>query len=292
MKKLICTLVFTLGVCSTQTLAQRSDASLPECNADQGEQICGVLFRKLNKLQKKGSPEAANLLALFYLSGEYGLPKDPEKGVKMLERAARKRSPIAQYELAKLYFTGEHVEQDVEKALMLMGKAAKMKYADAIATYNIIKLEQAKTEEEKAEYLAAISEIELGKLNDADYFLGKYFRHVENQEEAQKYLGMAAKRGHRKAREIVVNEYPQMVSSEPEVYDDEYERITVTGVRPDVNAAAREIIALANSSSTFSGKSTGSKVPGRSCLYDGTCNVLTRENNQNRIYQIFNAVRY
>lgn len=282
MKKLIGTAIFALTLVSTHALSQRSDASLPECNVDQGEQICDVLFRRLNKLQKKGSPEAATLLALFYLSGEFGLPKDPEKGVKLLERAARKRSAVAQYELAKRYLLGEDVEQDQARAMVLMKKAANSKYADAIVIYNMIMLEQAQTEEEKAEHLAALNTVEFGALNDGDYFLGKYFKHLNHQEQAQKYLAMAAKRGHRKAREMMLDTYPQMQVSTPEVFDDKIERIEVVGVRPDVNAAAREVIDYAlKQQPAYRGRSTGSRLPGNRCDYDWSCNMLDRDFHAN-----------
>lgn len=287
MKRLISSVVFALTLCSTHTLAQRSDASLPECDVNQGEQICDVLFRRLNKLQKKGSPEASTMLALFYLSGEFGLPKDTQKGVKLLERAARKRSAVAQYELAKRYFLGEDVEQDQTKALMFMKKAAVQQYADAVAIYNIVMLEQAQSEKEKAEYLAALNKIELGKLNDGDYFLGKYFKQLNNEEQAKKYLAMAAKRGHQKAREMVLDAYPQMQMSSPEIFDDSIERITVTGVRPNVNSAAREVIEIALKNPAYKGKSTGSRIPGRGCDYDWMCNMLDLENHANAHFKLF-----
>lgn len=290
MKKLIGSALFILLIGMTNANAQRSDASLPECEYDQGEQLCSSLFRQLNRLQKKGSAEAANLLALFYMSGEYGLAKDTDKAVSMLKKAARKRSAIAQYELAKLYFVGEHVEQDREKALTLMKKASQQGYDDATATYNFILLQQATDVQEKAEYLAAINALEVGYHNNADYFLGKYFKHIDDHEQAQKFLGMAAKRGNVKARSMIAQNYPQMKEEKPDLFDDEYERVLVIGATPDVNAAAREIIAFAKSNSTFSGKSTGSKVPGRSCMYDQTCSVLTRNSHINQIYRTFNAL--
>lgn len=56
MKKLIGTAVFAFTLCSTHSQAQRFDASLPECEHEQSGQICDALFRRLNRLQKKGRP--------------------------------------------------------------------------------------------------------------------------------------------------------------------------------------------------------------------------------------------
>lgn len=291
MKKIIGTIVFALTLCSTHALAQRSDASLPECNVDQSEQICDVLFRRLNKLQKKGSPEAATLLALFYLSGEYGLPQDTQKGVKLLERAARKRSSVAQYELAKRYLLGQDVEHDQAKALMLMKKAAIMDYADAEAIYNVLMLEQATSEEEKAEYLAAVNAIEFGKLHDGAHFLGKYFYRVNNHEQARKFLSIAAQKGHQPAREMLLEAYPQAPIPAPEVSNDEVdedvERITVAGASPDVNEAAREVIEVAMKNPAYRGKKSGSRIPGRGCEYDRTCYMLDMDSDPNGEFRLF-----
>lgn len=44
---------------------------------------------------------------------------------------------------------------------------------------------------------------------------------------------------------MIAQDYPTLKEEKPEYFDNEYERILVLGAAPDVNAAAREVIALA-----------------------------------------------
>lgn len=70
-----------------------------------------------------GYPIAQSNLGVSYLKGENGFPRDPSKGVALMERAARGGYGVAAGYLAKEYIDGTSLEQDLERAESLIGVA-------------------------------------------------------------------------------------------------------------------------------------------------------------------------
>ncbi len=73
-------------------------------------------------------PQAEEMLGIMYRNGQ-GVPKDPEKAIAWLTKAAEAGRPLAQHHLAIISFTGDGATQDTVKAMMWL-------YI-AIAHYNV-----------------------------------------------------------------------------------------------------------------------------------------------------------
>lgn len=281
MRKVLPMMVLVCGFSATSVFA-RADMNLPSCDDIQTDMICDTLYNQLNKFQKKGSPEAATILATFYMTGYYGLPKDPEKAVKLLKKAARKRSAAAKYELAKLYLTGEYVDKDEEEGLELMASAAKGGYADAELTYNLLMLQKTEDEAQKKEFLDNIKNMDSEDQDTVNFFLGRYYMAENNRTEAKKYLVLASTDGHQSARDLLTDYFPDIQAESPLAFAGDIERITVTGERPDVNETARDLLRMLKSSGAYTGKSSGTRLKGQSCTRDANCRVLNTRDDMMR----------
>jgi len=106
--------------------------SLPEELANVcGERSCDIIFKKINKFAKNGSPHAQAVLALFYRGG-YGTEIDNERSLKYMKRAAKNNLPFAQYELGMLYRLGHTVKKDEAASELWLKRSAKAGYDPAI----------------------------------------------------------------------------------------------------------------------------------------------------------------
>lgn len=283
---LICSIVL-----SAPALSNTSSALL-ECDAAASDHICSTLYRQLSKLAKKGSPEAATMLAVFYLTGEQGLPQDPEKAMKLYERAARKNAPLAQYELAKHLMVGDYIEQDRERAMKLLEAASRRGYSDAQMLFNVIRLEDPSISlDEKAALIAQIDSLELISPEHAHHFIGRFYLLEGKKQDALAYLKKASMRGHEEAQALMEAHFEGALFRTPDAERDGFERIEVTATQIDINDAAREVIRFAKASSMFNGKSTGSRIPGQSCVFDGTCNVLHSRRDIELMNNILSGIR-
>ncbi len=97
-------------------------------------------YRKAEKyyiLAGASDDENVATLASYYLGRLYkiggeGFPADGRKAEMFLERAALKGLPVAQYELALLYDTGDKIPENKMKAVAWMNEAAKAGHVDAL----------------------------------------------------------------------------------------------------------------------------------------------------------------
>jgi len=92
----------------------------------------------LKKAAEGGLATAAADLADMLLKGEGG-PPDPEAALHWLKVAALARHPRAEYELGKMYETGNIVPKDIPMAKMLYEDAAAADMADANARLTALK---------------------------------------------------------------------------------------------------------------------------------------------------------
>ncbi len=77
----------------------------------------------LRALANGGSADAQNRLALLYINGN-GVPKDVEKGIKLLHAAAAQNHPVAELNLGILTSAGLGVAKDPAAAVQWFRKAA------------------------------------------------------------------------------------------------------------------------------------------------------------------------
>ncbi len=96
------------------------------CMAD-----CTWEFNEFKKLSKVDTSGVASLtLGTMYIRG-HGTQKNYEKGIKYIQRAAKRRLGSAYYQLGHFYETGNVLEQDKAAAKHWYAKAAEQNIMDA-----------------------------------------------------------------------------------------------------------------------------------------------------------------
>lgn len=283
-------IIIAATLLASTTAYGSSSMELQDCDQANSDEICASLYNQLNKMSKKGNPAAATMMGVLYSLGDQGVPQDHEKAMKLFKKAARKNVPVAQFELAKYYLLGEHVEADREQAEKLLKSASRLNYSEATLVYNILQLEKPDvSEEEKAEFVAEIKKLRFLSPENADNFLGRYYLKTGKRDIGVEHLRKASKRGHKEAQQMLAKLNIDQTAF-PDAEANGFERIVITSAAVDVNEVARELLRFAKSSSMFNGKSTGSRVPGQSCILDGSCAVLSSRADLQRLNNILGGV--
>ncbi len=76
-----------------------------------------VIAKPVAVLVESGHIPATELFGIMHRTGQ-GVPKNPEKALFWLTKAADANRPLAQHHLGVIYFTGDGVQEDPVKALM------------------------------------------------------------------------------------------------------------------------------------------------------------------------------
>lgn len=108
-----------------------ADTESNELAALCGDSPCEVIFKKIKKFAKNGSPHAQAVLALLYRNGQ-GTEVNNKLSLKYMKRAARNKIPSAMYDLGLMYRVGKTVEQDQEEGDSWLKRAAEADYGPAI----------------------------------------------------------------------------------------------------------------------------------------------------------------
>lgn len=147
-----------------------------------------------------GNVHAQYALGKLWLENGNG---DPKQAVEWLEKAAEAGNGAAQYALAKIYRDGDHVPQDIEKAVKLFTLSAEQE--NEYAAYQLGKLYLANEGIPKdVEMAVKWLEMASGKENPyAQYALGKLYLLGEDVprdvQRAARYFKMAAEQGNEHA---------------------------------------------------------------------------------------------
>jgi len=91
----------------------------------------------LTQSAEKQNQFAQYQLGKLYLTGEQ-IPKDVQKAVSYLTASAEQGNQFAQYQLGKLYLTGEQIPKDVQKAISYLTASAEQ--SNQFAQYVLGKL--------------------------------------------------------------------------------------------------------------------------------------------------------
>ncbi len=164
----------------------------------------GLMWMKHAK--RAGDAYAPSILGGIYLNGQYGVPKDPKKGIAYLRLGVRKNDSAAANNLGLAYYQGNGVTRNYRLAFHYYKLAERLDYKDEVPIYNqgICLLLGRGT---KADYVAAVEKFRRSAEShyaSALAYLGFCYRFgygVElNIQEALKWYKQAAKRGHKSAR--------------------------------------------------------------------------------------------
>lgn len=127
---------------------------------------CSYEIRMFRKYTKQGSSLAELSLGIMYLQGK-GTERNIESGIRHITRAAQENEPAAVYQLGYMYLFGMFVEQDVDRAKLLLKKArnrgvlSARKYLELIdknenGELSSITLEAHRENEKKEELISAV----------------------------------------------------------------------------------------------------------------------------------------
>ena len=96
-----------------------------------GEKSCDIIFKKMKKYARNGSPHAQAVLSLLYRGG-FGTDINADLSVKYMKRAAKNGLAYAQYNLGLMYRKGFLVEKDESEGDSWLIRSAKAGYDKAV----------------------------------------------------------------------------------------------------------------------------------------------------------------
>ena len=111
----------------------------PFCRTPMTESHAEYL-RRCTQRMEAGDADAFESMGTWYLLGEFGLPRDIARGVELSSRAAELGSANAHYNIAQIYFSGEHAPKNAKKYLFHNQQAAikgHVKARDNLGCYEV-----------------------------------------------------------------------------------------------------------------------------------------------------------
>jgi len=72
----------------------------------------------------RGGAGCQALLGIIYMGGQFGVPADPDQGIKLFQRSAEQHMPVAEKHLADFYEQGKFVPADPSRAKYWRDQAA------------------------------------------------------------------------------------------------------------------------------------------------------------------------
>lgn len=109
--------------CFAALLCCAAGRAVGEQDWSAAEEQRSCAMRALAKAEA-GDPVSQAEVGILYCAGRYGMPKDAEKGVYWLQKAADNNQVKAQVILAGKLYDGECAKRDYVKAAILFRKAA------------------------------------------------------------------------------------------------------------------------------------------------------------------------
>lgn len=190
-------------------------------------------FNKAKILVKKGDVRAQRVLGYCYVKG-LGVEQNTEKSIKWLKKAARKRDCNAMSSLALYYDNGDGVKKNIKKAVKLYKAAAEHGSAEAQANFGICFEYGTGVKKDIHEAFKWYNKAAERMLARGLYFMGLCYEFgdgtAENPKAAYESYNDAAKRGNIKAQYRLAKCYE-----------------TGKGVEKDLKKAAEWYEKLANS---------------------------------------------
>ncbi len=92
---------------------------------------CQSDFKKLERMARYGSGEAATVVAVAYATGD-GIERDVKKARRHIKQAVRWREPMGLHQMSTWLRQGFVFEQDIRRANELLDQAAKLEFAPAL----------------------------------------------------------------------------------------------------------------------------------------------------------------
>ena len=273
-------------------------------NTANNEQICTETdctkeLRKLMRLARAGSGDAAAIVAMSYATGD-GLEKNTSQALRYLRQGVRQRNPMSVYLMSDWLRNGFVIEQDLVEADRLLEQAISLNYAPAqyakavtlLQTEDPTQIEQAAALLEQAsEQKLATAMLLLGQLKqhgigtDKDLIAAaELFKRLVliGQTQAKPYLAEVS------TELAASNEHAELVKDLQQV--ENIEVIRVTGQQIQMNNMLAGLVKRLNSSGLYDSRSVGSRIRGVSCEQSGSnCASIKPDSSSSSINQVLSG---
>lgn len=262
---------------------------------------CEAELAKLERYARKGSGDAAAVVALAYASGD-GVAQDLEKAKTFIERGASRRNPLAMYVLADWHARGYVVEQDAEQAQMWLDRAADSGYAPA-QYEKALQLLSAKDSAEQQAAVPLLEEAAEANLLTAMYALARLYQTgtlvAQDLPKAGALYARLVRSGYADARQQLraVNQQlapTEFANSEQgerlQAAEQAMERITVTADASLYRTQLGRLVEQLETSPNFDNRSIGSRIQGVGCGDTGSpCAVLSPGRGQSSLMDVMSG---
>lgn len=248
---------------------------------------CQGEMRRLVKLARNGSGDAAAVVAMAYASGD-GLEKDEELAYDFARQGVRYRSALSMYLLSDWYRTGNVVEQDTVEANDLLDEAVKLEYAPAqykkavllleagneAATNEALSLIEAAAEQNLVSAMFALARLKhTGTVVKQDLVgAGDLYSRltIAGFSPAKQYLREVSRSIDADSVEVDERLRARMSAAE------NVERIQVTADASLYQTQIQGLVDRLETSGMYDSRSIGSRIRGKSCADSGSPCAVTR----------------
>ncbi|RYL22425.1 tetratricopeptide repeat protein [Acinetobacter baumannii] len=130
MKKLMLSIVMTTGMVVTSSTV---------CAETKKVNLSAGLNYVLSQVATKGDNNQSNHnMGMLYYLGKNGVPIDHKKAAEWFSKSAANGYAPSQYALSAMYLNGDGVPQDAEKGIALLQSAARQGQPEAVKLYNTL----------------------------------------------------------------------------------------------------------------------------------------------------------
>ncbi|WP_372626455.1 tetratricopeptide repeat protein [Arsukibacterium sp.] len=266
----IIALSVTLALAAVSSLPAKALASDKVCAENQ----CENEMRRLKKLARSGSGDAAAFVAVAYASGD-GLEQNNQQAIRYIKLGVRHRNPMATYLMSDWYRNGFILEQDNEQADKLLAQAVNSEYAPAMYQQALLHL-QTDDETKVAEAVTLLEKAAETKLMNAMFLLARLKQTGTATEQdlagaGQLFKALTLAR-HPQAREYLQQVIDEIATDEQQTElvaefksVDDIEVIEVRGQKLEANVMLDGLVRRLNASGKYDRRAIGSRISGVSC---------------------------
>tara|TARA_R110002126_G_scaffold21598_9_gene77910 strand:+ start:2235 stop:3089 length:855 start_codon:yes stop_codon:yes gene_type:complete len=266
---------------TASSLPAMAETAVKVCEGNQ----CEAELRRLMKLARSGSGDAAAFVAMAYASGD-GLEQNHDEAARYIKLGVRHRNPMALYLMSDWYRNGFVLGQDIQQANKLLAQAVKSDYPPALYQQAVLHL-QTDDEANVNEAVTLLERAAEAKLMNAMFLLARLKQTGTATEQdlagaGRLYKSLTLAR-HPQAREYlqqVIDEIAPDAQQTELVADfksvDDIEVIQVRGQKMEANVMLDGLVRRLNDSGKYDRRSIGSRISGVSCENSGSACSSTK----------------
>lgn len=265
--------------------AAASQASSPVCDSSE----CEAEMRRLIRLARNGSGDAAALVAMAFASGD-GLEQSDKEAERFIRTGVRYRSAIATFLMSDWYRNGFILEQNDEEADKLLEQAVALNHPPALYQ-KATQLFASDNPEDFEEALTLLEQASDQNLVNAMFLLGRMRQIGAGVEqdligagELYRKLIIAGVDDARPYLREVTEDLEATGANDETVArfasTQNIERISVTGSAFRVNTQLTGIVRRLTASGQYDSRSIGSRIRGVTCEESGSNCAVTRPGSE------------